>query len=60
MFYDPYDEEVQVKFHRTDPTGRIVPINDTDGEFTGRVLRVASLVAATVLALTALTIWWLA
>ena len=31
MFYDPYDDEVQVKFHRTDPTGRSVPLDtDTD------------------------------
>ena len=57
MFYDPYDEEVQVKFHRTDPTGRIVPLDVVDDEFTGRALRVASIVAAVTLAIAA---WWLA
>jgi hypothetical protein len=57
MYYDPYDEEVQVKFHRTDQTGRIVRLDTGDDEFTGRVLRIASLVAACVLAIVA---WWLA
>lgn len=55
MFYDPYDG-AQVKFHRVDPTGRIVPLDTGGEEFSGRVLRAASIVAAMTLAVVAL--WW--
>ena len=28
-YVDPYDPENQVRFYRQDPTGRIVPLEDT-------------------------------
>ena len=52
MYYDPYDSDVQIKFHRTDPTGRWSPIHETEE----RSSTIAGLLGGVVFALVLITL----